>query len=286
MTSNLVHASIHKNPVLVFDAINAYSLPRNFRSSSNILPQELDHRGFKELRSSGSGQFSELELKKMLTEISAPDLVIVDLRQESHGFLNGNAISWYKIYNDNNKGKTHKKIEQDQLALLTELSYQSKIKIHSMRKLLAPKSIQLEELSLKPKNVISEPVLLKNYQKKIMHFKRFYITDHYAPTVSNINSFINFIKKLPKDSWLHFHCRAGKGRTTVFMVIYDILHNAKHVSLEQIFKRQAIGGKDLRVLPAKDSYKYAQALLRLKLIEKFYAYCKSNHDNFKTKFIG
>ena len=41
-------------------------------------------------------------------------MLIVDLRQESHGFLNGNAISWYGTRNAANEGKIGRQIEAEQ----------------------------------------------------------------------------------------------------------------------------------------------------------------------------
>ena len=36
----------------------------------------------------------------------------------------------------------------------------------------------------------------------------------------------------------HFHCKEGIGRTTTFMIMYDIMKNYKEVSLNDIIKRQ------------------------------------------------
>jgi hypothetical protein len=46
--------------------------------------------------------------------------------------------------------------------------------------------------------------------------------------------------RLPENAWAHFHCEAGLGRTTTFMVLYDMLRNANRVSLEDIVQRQKI----------------------------------------------
>src|SRR5690606_26441789 len=71
--------------LLILNRKNRYELPRNFHTTP--------------FSSSGSGQFSEKELQRMISQIPASNIMIVDLRQEPHGFLNGNAVSWYHEHN-------------------------------------------------------------------------------------------------------------------------------------------------------------------------------------------
>ena len=286
LVMSIQNLAIAANPSLILDAKNIDNLPRGFRSSANLLPADLNKTGFVELRMSGSGQFSALELAKMLSKLPTTKITIVDLRQESHGFADGYAISWYSQYNGNNLGKTPTQVELDQNTRLTVLSKQRRIIVNSLaKKLLSPNIITFIPKIMLIRKVTSEIDLLKSFLPNWqLEYKRFYITDHYAPSVRDLNNLVKFIKSLPQNSWVHFHCRAGKGRTTAFMVSYDIIRNAKHVSLAQILKRQAIGGKDLRIMPPKDSHKYLQAQIRLKIIRKFYQYCKNNNDNFTTIF--
>jgi len=75
---------------------------------------------------------------------------------------------------------------------------------------------------------------------------RITVTDHRSPLDDQVDLFVQSVKNLPKETWLHFHCRGGAGRTTTFMSMYDMMHNAKNVSFEDIMKRQTlIGGSDL-----------------------------------------
>jgi protein tyrosine phosphatase len=53
-----------------------------------------------------------------------------------------------------------------------------------------------------------------------------------------VDYFIESIKAQPKDSWMHFHCKHGIGRTGTFMIMYDIMKNYKEVSEENIIKRR------------------------------------------------
>ena len=78
-------------------------------------------------------------------------------------------------------------------------------------------------------------------QKGVMYV-RFTATDHLWPDAGEIERFRRFVKTLPKDAWLHFHCVAGEGRTTAFMTMYDMLKKPD-VPYEDIVLRQLrIGG--------------------------------------------
>ena len=85
---------------LSLDFSNSNQLPYNFRSTSDLTKLEnsnIDLSGLESLNISGSAQFTSLSLSKIKETIkqSAPksQIIDIDLRQESHGFINGNAIS-------------------------------------------------------------------------------------------------------------------------------------------------------------------------------------------------
>jgi hypothetical protein len=83
-------------------------------------------------------------------------------------------------------------------------------------------------------------------------YVRISVTDHARPLDDEVDRFILAVRALPENAWAHFHCEAGRGRTTTFMVLYDILRNANRVSLEDIVRRQKILGYDYDVLqPSK-----------------------------------
>ena len=64
------------------------------------------------------------------------------------------------------------------------------------------------------------------------------VTDDQLPKENTINDFIKFVQNTPKDSYLHFYCKAGVGRTTTFMILYDIMKNYNTVPLNDIIIRQ------------------------------------------------
>ena len=119
-----------------------------------------------------------------------------------------------------------------------------------------------------------------------LKYKRFYVEDFHAPEEVDVVRFVNFAKHLQEDTWLYFHCRAGRGRTTTFMAMYDMMKNAKHVSFNDIVDRQyALGGTDLRELPDEDNFKYGYASHRLSFIKNFYEYVKENNDDYSTTWL-
>jgi hypothetical protein len=67
---------------LILNAPDKAGTPRNYRA-------------IKELAASGSGQFSAKQFDAVRERAGGRPLVVLDLRQESHGFVGGNAVSWF-----------------------------------------------------------------------------------------------------------------------------------------------------------------------------------------------
>jgi hypothetical protein len=113
---------------------------------------------------------------------------------------------------------------------------------------------------------------------------RVFLSDRQPPNVAQIDRFIAFSKGI-KGAWLWFLCRAGDGRTTTLMAIWDMMHNARRVPFSDILARQhAIGGIDLTQVGQPDSVKYTWDKRRLATLQAFYAYARANNDQFKTAF--
>jgi hypothetical protein len=112
-------------------------------------------------------------------------------------------------------------------------------------------------------------------------------TDHCRPRDSEVDQFVAFEASLPANTWLHFHCRAGDGRTTTFMAMHDIINNAPTDSLATILTRQGpsgLGGIDLSKMPTDQTvFSYPFSIERVMFIQNFYAYVVANKSgNFKT----
>jgi Inositol hexakisphosphate len=108
-------------------------------------------------------------------------------------------------------------------------------------------------------------------------------TDHCRPRDSEVQDFVSFETTLPANTWLHFHCRGGDGRTTIFMAMHDIIHNAPADSLSAILARQhQIGGVDLsRVSASPAKFAYPFDVERVAFLPSFYQYvCDAKPGGF------
>lgn len=253
---------------LTINAHNTVTLPKNFRKTTDSdkikdIDKSVNLEGLNNLNISGSAQFSEkgLDMAKESIGNKMP-ITVVDLREESHGFLDGNAISWTDDHNKANKGLNKAEVLADENERLKKLSEQ--------------KTVDIKNKTLDVKNVENEESLVKRHG---INYVRIPVTDKEAPSSEAVDGFINFVKTLPESSWLHFHCRAGKGRTTTFMAMYDMMKNAKNVSFEDIIKRQfLLGGENLLKNTSIENIRGKRA----KFLKSFYEYCKANNDNYNT----
>lgn len=277
-TANATDACLY-----VLDAVNATQLPKKFRTTSEIKCQMPSGVGLANLNISGSAQFSAAELKKMIQVL--PDhyhMIDVDLREESHGFLNGYAVSCWGVNNFGNLGKSEALIQADETDFLNALGRQKKVKLGILKKADNGVQKQLSFNVVLAGSVSTEEKLVKSYA---IDYQRIYVTDRHRPTDQQVDQFIAFFKTLTPRTWLHFHCRAGKGRTTTFMAMYDMMRNAKRISFDDILIRQAaLGGVDLRKLPPASDPFYFYALARFEFLKNFYLYCRENKDNFSTSW--
>ncbi|MEQ8224825.1 MAG: hypothetical protein ABRQ37_21075, partial [Candidatus Eremiobacterota bacterium] len=92
-----------------------------------------------------------------------------------------------------------------------------------------------------------------------------------------VDNFITFYKNLSPDTWLYFHCKAGRGRTTTFMTMYDMMRNYDKAGRDDIIKRQwLLGGAKLSEKPVDEAEKD-----RWDFIVKFYDYCLQNGPDYK-----
>lgn len=271
------------NATLVLDARNHAVLPKHFRCSSDTVKSPVNINGLAMLNIAGGGEFSRLGFQKIKQQIKSTQLTIIDLRQESHGFLNGNAISWYGVANAENAGLTSAEIEKRQAALLLQLSTQNLAKVAIILEKSADGHIAKSKIvEFLVHHVASEEEFVR---ERHVGYQRFYVQDYHAPNATEVDKFVMMASQIKPEQWLYFHCRAGRGRTTTFMVMYDMMQNAKEVSFEDILQRQAaIGGKDLTKLPKPGSLKYKPAVKRLKFLKEFYDYAKENNDRFSTSF--
>ena len=264
------------------------NMPRNFRTSksnfqkmsdkydldSNYIPSR---KGLDELDISGSAQFSPKQFKSLIKYLKTQtdkDIYIIDLRQETHGFFNDNtAVSWYGLHDWGNIDKTTSEIIKDerqrlnaQIGKTIEIGNISSDKVASTDK-------------IKVHSAMTEKDLVHKYG---LNYVRITTTDHIWPKPKYIDQFIDLYRNLPPNTWLHFHCEAGAGRTTEFMAMYDILKNPDIPLKDILYRQYLIGGNYVAYTVDtnksnnwKDIYYNQKAIM----IKKFYQYAKENHNN-------
>ena len=229
-----------KGYVWRLDTKNKLQLPRNYRADvENCM--------------SGSAQPSILGLSSLVQELAQQgvkpqQIILVDLRQESHGFVNGQAVSWYGDNNWANVGKADAAIRKDEANRLAK-TLGKETSYYKLDKNKQPHFKGKENVAA----ALTERQAAASFG---LGYARFASTDHIWPEPEEVDAFLAWQKTLPKDAWLHFHCQAGKGRTTAYMIMRDIWLNGQKDSLETICARQhALGGQDVLHMTHKEAWR-------------------------------
>lgn len=253
-------AFIPSDTNIVKDSKHISTLPHKFRKTTNIKEltklKSLDLTGIDKLNISGSGQFSSTNLPLIKEEIDNNfSIITIDLREESHGFINGIPISFENENNNANKGLSLNDITITENKNLNSIKLNTPLTLHN-GETITPTKVE-NELQLTENNNIS--------------YIRIPVTDGGLPTDDMVKYFIDFVNNQPENTWLHFHCKAGVGRTTTFMIMYDIVKNCKEVKLNDIIARQLL----LSNIKLRDSLDFFIGE-RYTFLKDFYKKCKND----------
>lgn len=246
------------------------SLPKNFRKTTDLSftkdDRNLNLNGLNELNISGGEQFSEYNLPNLINTIGTPlPITVVDLRQESHGFINGLPVSWVDSKNHANEGLTKKQVLLDERTRLQNIKLNFPISFYNH-----------PQITIVPTKVQDEKDLVTS---KGLSYYRITVTDGRIPDDDMVDYFIKLVNSHDKNSWLYFHCKAGIGRTTTFMIMYDMMKNYKEVSDDAIINRQIALAKF-----NNNTIKSFYTPERISFLKTFYQYCKSNGDAFDVNW--
>ena len=218
---------------------------------------------------SGSAQFSEAQFHDLAVQLkeAADNVWIVDCRLESHGLINGIAVSWCDADNGANRGKTAEEIEAEEAAL-------SRLIGTSITAYTTEDDQPKDRIMLSVETWETERALVEG---EGFRYLRLACPDHCWPPAEVIDAFIGFAGSLDDDSWLHFHCQAGSGRTGAFMTIYEMMQKPG-VPVEEILQHQAETGSGNLVDRAKPEKSPAQKE-RCVLARAVYLYIQENRES-------
>lgn len=262
---------VSKKVNLVLDSSDNSFPEKHFRKTSHALETDdrfknLNLAGLSTLNISGSKQFTCSNFPNILHAIGTNlPITVIDLRQESHGFINEFPVSWVGDKNNANAALSRDEILLDETQKLNSIKLNQPITFSNHHeKTIIPVKVQNEEQLVKSNGV---------------NYLRVPITDTKLPNDAMVDFFVDFVKSNSKNTWLHFHCKHGIGRTTTFMIMYDMMKNSKVASANDIITRQMLlanfDSKKMSSFPNKN---------RMAFLNKFYDYCKENSSSFNVSW--
>lgn len=195
----------------------ASPLPRNFRV---VLPAK---RGAQSI--AGCGAFTSLQLASALSALSAPVVVVVDARRESHAHLAGRPVSWFSApHNDEHR--------------------------RARRTAAAAAALTGRRVAALGPAAATERALVASAGAR---YAALPIDDHRAPKRATVDAFVRLHDECERDfggSCVRlYHCRAGRGRTTMLLVMHELLLLGRSGGAPRlpalVAKHCAAGGRDL-----------------------------------------
>ncbi|HET7867798.1 MAG TPA: phosphatase [Burkholderiaceae bacterium] len=258
---------------------------RFFRTTNHLDPlaPRFDRTGMAELRISGSERISSnTQLQRIREQVGAEPLVVVDLRQESHAVAGDYPITWRGPMDWANVGMSQGRALQTEAALIERLRQQSSITIvHA--DYIKGKTSDPQELTLLDVEVKTERDMVEAAGGI---YQRLALIDHVRPSRADVDQFIDLVRSLPDGAALHVHCNGGRGRTTTFMTMYDILRNADKMDVEKIIDRQSALGYDYNMTDVAKVPEHKRSFFkdRLAFLKEFHEYARQNLGGWPLKW--
>lgn len=194
-------------------------------------------------RFSGSHQLDRSDLLGVFAKIpkpaSAAKLFLVDLREETHGFLGGRAVSWYADNDFANVGCTAEWIHEaewiraEEEHRMTSMKNFSPVAVFCIEQEPTDNQDNRHQQRMRPTGYRMVDVQDTRTEQQAfdgstigkftVKYDRIPVTDHCAPTDDAIDRLCNLADGVTATDWVHFHCHGGDGRTTTFLALYDML---------------------------------------------------------------
>lgn len=296
-----IESQLEREGLPVVNAIDEKDvLPGAFRmSSQQQLPlSKINDEGLDRLNVSGSAQFSEFGLDALLKKVARPHLTVVNLRNEEVVFIAPkegkgaiafsyqHSVPWF-MQEDEKSCSERIDVERAEEQRISHIDLEVPFTMYGSKEGSVPSGehhlLYKIEIPVKLALTEKELVIMRGQGYCRLAMKKFGPLEFEV-----VDTFVNFMKSLPEDEWVHFHCQRGQRRTTFFMAMTDILRNGHCVSFEDIIYRQGpegLGGIDLFGLPHEESWNFACEKENRELLRHFYCYVRENKiSHFEKSF--
>lgn len=216
-----------------------------------------------------SGLINFNDFKSQIPSSNYPRLYVVNLLDDDIYYYKNRCLRWYGLgYKKTDLGMPlfrHKKSKYYYKAILRLLYHPP----------------QREEIIQNPSLVETEREIVEGmgatYAMPLEGKSNWLETQEYIPEL------IRFFESLPNDALLYVHCAHGKGRTTTFLVLYDIFKYKGQLTLQQIADRHyCLGREDILDTTVWENGSWTQEALlaRKDLLERFYLYMTSGEKGY------
>lgn len=216
--------------------------------------ESVDLTGLRELPISGGPILDFPTLKKKLSFVKKT-IIIVDGMREHHGYIRDMPITFLGYHRQ----------KMDLRYLVRRLFFTGTI---------------YEQ----PELIVQERELAPKYGFGYANIK---IDSKLITPDAAVDEFVSYFDKIPENVWFHFHCRHGKGRTSIALVMLDIMQNAPKVALEDIVRRQYLLGSvnlsDVAAWRKNSTYPSKALARRKKFVQDFYNFiCQRKANGIQT----